>query len=116
MAYKNATDLVQDDTDDYVVRLPLGGKNCTVGLTSEAANHASAVVRLDASFDNRTTWKTSISLSNPSTTIGAAYLTTLATGASANTQDRVFGATDIRVVRTDGNGGACKIGVTVSEN
>ena len=120
MSYRNGTTLAQNDTTTYVIRLAKSG-NVTLGLTTGSTNHAAAAVRLDASFGNNADgtpiWKNSISLSDPSGVIGAAYLTGL-TGPdqSANTQDRVFGAELIRIVRTDANGGNCFVTVTERRN
>lgn len=115
MAYKNTTDLTQNDTSAFRVKLPRE-RNCTVSIQSESGNHASATVRLDASWDHGETWKNSISLSDPTETIGAAFVTTVATGEVGQTQDRVFGATDVRVVRTDANGGACIVALSSTVN
>jgi hypothetical protein len=115
--YKNSTDLAQNDTTAYVIELPKAGqKSCIVNFQSDSDNHASATVRVDSSTDHGETWTNSIALSDPTAAIGAAYLTALATGQTGTSQDRLFGATHFRIVRTDGNGGACKIASSVVLN
>lgn len=112
----NIASLTQNDLTAYVVALGKRDVNRTVSLASDSANQASSAIRLDASFDKGLTWITSISLSDPNAALGAAFVASLAPGESANTQDRCFGATHVRVVRTDANGGVCKATLTINDN
>lgn len=113
--FKNSTALVKDATDFIIPLDPI--KNCTVSMQTDAANGGATVVRLDGSMDG-VTWTTGISLSDPATTIGAAYLTGL-TGASKSgqSQDRCFGFSKVRVVRTDADASLlCTVRVSVTMN
>lgn len=100
----NTTNLAQNDLTTYVLVLDKK-KNTTIGVYSKAGNAAGCTFRLDASWDGGVEYIQSISLSDPTAAVGGAFVGTVATGKVGLTQDRVFGATHVRIVRTDANGG-----------
>lgn len=110
MSFRNGSfNLSQNGLTEFIQALPKNDKNVTVSIYNESSNAVGTIVRLDASWDDQATWVNSIALSDPTAAIGAAYLTTLALGKVGETQDRLFGATHIRIVRTDANAGTAKV-------
>lgn len=106
--------LVKDELTTIFRLDPL--KNSTIGVYSKAGNVVGAQVRIDASWDGGVEYVNSISLSDPTAAVGAAFVTVVATGKTGLTQDRVFGATHVRVVRTDAGAAACLIAISMTTN
>lgn len=83
-------------------------KSTTLAVSVDPAAPVGTTIRVDASYDD-TNFINGIAMQDPTAAIGAAYLTTIGVGKVGLSQDRLFGASRVRLTRTDANAGNAQV-------
>lgn len=91
------------------------GESVTLAVYTDAGAIVGTTIRVDASYDDGLTWINGIAMQDPTAAVGAAYLTTVGVGKVGISQDRLFGASKVRLSRTDANAGNSQIWANVTQ-